>query len=121
MIAAAILLAASSVPQSLLNEADAAGLAQTQCLFATFRAANQAHLSASEFDSRLRSSCSAQSRQLSRLTARIFMVRGESNPSAQAEGLIEDSYRRMVDEYRRFPEKEKLMQDVCKADPTGCR
>lgn len=121
MIAAAILLAASAVPQSLLNEADAAGMAQTQCLFASFRSANQAHLSPSEFDNRQRSSCSAQSRQLSRLSARIFSLRGDSNPAAKAEGLIEDSYRRMVDEYRRFPEKEKLMRDFCKSDPASCR
>lgn len=121
MIIAAILLAASTVPQSLFNEADAAAMAQTQCLFAAFRAANQAHLSPGEFDSRLRTSCSAQSRQLSRLSARIFLLRGDSNPSAEADGLIEDSYRRMVEEYRRFPEKEKLMQDFCKSDPASCR
>jgi len=121
MIAAAILLAASAVPQSLLNEADAAGMAQTQCLFAAFRTANQAHLSPSEFESRLRGSCSAQSRQLSRLTARIFTLRGDSNPSAKAEGLIEEGYRRMVEEYRRFPEKEKLMRDFCESNPASCR
>ena len=121
MIAAAILLAASAVPQSLLNQADAAGMAQTQCLFASFRSANQAHLSPNEFNSRLRSNCSAQSRQLSRVSARIFSLRGDSNPSAKAEGLIEDSYRRMVEEYRSFPEKEKLMQDFCKSDPASCR
>jgi hypothetical protein len=121
MIAAAILLAASAVPQSLLSAADAAGMAQTQCLFATFRAANQAHLSPAEFDSRLRSSCSAQSRELSRLSARIFSLRGDANPSAKAESLIEASYRSMVEEYRRFPEKEKLMRDFCESNPASCR
>jgi len=121
MIIIAILLAASAVPQSLLDEADAAGMAQTQCLFASFRAANHAHLSPSEFDSRLRSSCSARSHELSRLTARIFTLRGNSNPSSKADGLIEDSYRRMVEEYRRFPEKQQMISDYCKADPASCR
>jgi hypothetical protein len=120
MIAIAFLLAASAVPQSLLDAADAANLAQTQCLFSTFRAANQAHLSPAEFGSKLRSSCSAESQQLRRLSARIFALRGETNASAKAERMIEDSYGDMVEEYRRFPEKEKMVRDFCKADPKDC-
>ena len=121
MIGIAMLLAASAVPQSLLDAADAAGLAQTQCLFATFRSANQAHVSQADFAGRLRRSCSAESRELSRLSARIFALRGDANPSAKADRLIQDSYRTMVEEYRRFPEKEKLMRDFCKNDPADCR
>ena len=120
MIALAVLLAASPVPQTLLDAADAAGLAQTQCLFSTFRAARQAHLSSSEFGGRLRSACSAQSQQLRTVSARIFALRGEANPRAKAQQLIEESYSSMVEEYRRFPEKEKLVSDFCKADPKDC-
>ena len=121
MIAIALLLAASAVPQSLLDASDAAALAQTQCLFATFRAANQVHMSPDDFDRRLRSSCSAQSRELSRLSARIFALRGKSNASAKAEAMIEESYRTMVEDYRRIPEKEKLIRDICQGDPAPCR
>ena len=120
MIAIALLLAGSPVPRSLLDAADAAGLAQTQCLFSTFRAAKQAHLSPGEFETKLRSSCAVQSREVGRLSARIFALRGDANPSAKAERMIEENYRSMVEEYRRFPEKEKLMRDFCNADPTDC-
>lgn len=121
MIALAILLAAAAdVPQSLLNAADDAGLAHTQCMFATMRAANQAHLSASDFESRMRSDCSAQAQRLTNASARIFRARGDSNPTAKAERMIEDSYRTAVDDYRQLPEKEKLVRDFCKADPKDC-
>ena len=121
MIALALLLAGSPVPQSLLDSADAAGLAQTQCQFSAFRAARQAHLSSIEFGARLRSSCSAESQQLRTVTARIFALRGEANPRAKAQQLIEQSYSTMVDEYARFPEKEKMVRDFCKSDPKDCR
>jgi hypothetical protein len=120
MIALALLLAASAVPQSLLEKADAAGLAQTQCLFSVFRAARQAHLSSGEFGAQLRSTCSAESLQLRTVSARIFTLRGEANPSARAQRMIDESYRAMVEEYRRFPEKEKLVTDFCKTDPKDC-
>jgi hypothetical protein len=120
MIALALILAGSPVPQSLLDAADAVGLAQTQCLFSTFRAARQAHLSSSEFNASLRSTCSAESQQLSTVSARIFALRGESNPRGKAQRLIEESYSSMVEEYRRFPEKEKMVRDFCKADPKDC-
>jgi hypothetical protein len=121
MIALAILLAAAAdVPQSLLNAADDAGLAHTQCMFATMRAANQAHLSASDFESRLRSNCSAQAQRLIDASARIFRARGESNPTAKAEREIEDGYRIAVEDYRQLPEKEKLVRDFCKAAPQNC-
>jgi hypothetical protein len=121
MIALALLLAGSPVPQKLLDAADAAGLAQTQCLFSAFRAAQQAHLSSSEFGGRLRSTCSAESQQLRTVSARIFALRGDINPSAKAQRLIEESYSSMVEEYRGFPEKEKLVRDFCNADPKDCR
>jgi len=121
MIAIALLLAGSPVPQSLLDAADAAGLAQTQCAFATFRAANQARLPPSGFAANLRSRCAAQSQEVRRLSGRIFSIRGESNPAARADQMIEDSYRTMVEEYRRFPEKEKMIRDFCKSDPSDCR
>lgn len=121
MIAIAMFLAASSVPQSLLDASDAAALAQTRCMFATFRAASQAHLSPSDFDKRLHSSCSAQSHDLGRLSARIFALRGEANPSAKSEAMIEESYRTMVEDYRRMPEKEKMIRDICQGDPSPCR
>ena len=120
MIALALLLAASAVPQSLLDKADAAGLAQTQCLFSVFRAARQAHLSSGEFGAQLRSTCSAESLQLRTVSARIFTLRGEANPSARAQRMIDESYSSMVEEYRRFPEKEKLVTDFCKTDPKDC-
>ena len=121
MIALALLLAGSPVPQSLLDAADAAGLAQTQCLFSVFRAARQAHLSSGEFAGQLRSTCSAESLQLRTASARIFALRGEANPSAKAQRMVEESYIAMVEEYRRFPEKEKLVTDFCKTDPNACR
>lgn len=121
MIAITLLLAASTVPQSLLDASDAAALAQTRCLYATFRAANQVHASPVEFESRMRSNCSAQSRELSRLTTRIFTLRGDANPSAEAGRMIEEGYRTMVEEYRRFPEKEKLMRDFCTNSSSTCR
>ena len=118
MIALALLLAGSAVPQSFLDKADAAGLAQTQCLFSAFRAANAAHLSPADFGIKLRTACSAESQQLRRLSARIFTLRGQSDPTAEADRLIEDSYSSMVEEYRRFPETEKKMRNFCKTDPT---
>ena len=58
------------------------------------------------------------SQQLRRLSARIFTLRGQSDPTAEADRLIEDSYSSMVEEYRRFPETEKKMRNFCKTDPT---
>jgi hypothetical protein len=120
MIAIALLLAASDVPQSLLNEGDNAGLAHTGCMFSTMRAANQAHLSPTEFESRLRSSCSAEAERLRNASAKIFRARGDLNPTAKADRLIDDSYRAAVDEYRALPAKEKMVRDFCKADPKDC-
>ena len=120
MIVLALLLAGSPVPQTLLDAADAAGLAQTQCLFSAFRAANAAHLSAADFGAKLQSACAAESQQLRRLSARIFALRGESDASAKAQRMIEESYSRMVEEYRRFPEKEKMVRDFCASDPKDC-
>lgn len=47
--------------------------------------------------------------------------RGEANPSAKSEAMIEDSYRTMVEDYRRMPEKEKMIRDICQGDPSPCR
>ena len=120
MIAIALLFAAADVPQSLLNAADDANLAYTQCMFATMRAANQAHVSASGFESRLRSNCSAEAERLSTVSARIFAARGHANPAAEADRMMEEDYRSSVEEYRQLPEKEKLIRDFCKADPKDC-
>ena len=123
MILIALTLAAAAVPQSLLDAADAAGLAHTQCLFATMRSANRTHLSVDTFELRLRSSCSAEAERLRTASARIFSARGDSEPIAKAAALIEESYRSAVEEYRRLPEIEQQLRgiaELCKADPKSC-
>lgn len=120
MIEIFLTLAATAVPQSLLDAADAANLAHTQCVFATMRAANQAHLPAGELDAKLRSNCSSEAKTLRRISTRISTLRGEPNLEATAQQLIDDSYATVVEEYRRLPEIEKQLRDYCKADPKAC-
>jgi hypothetical protein len=123
MIAVAIALAAAPVPQRLLDAGDAANLAHTQCLFAALRGANQAHLSAGAFETRLRSACAAEAQRVRTTSAKIFAARGDSNPQAKADRLIEESYEFAVKEYRSMPEKEQQMRaliELCKADPKSC-
>jgi hypothetical protein len=123
MIALALAIAAAAVPRTLLDAADAANLAHAQCLFATMRAANQAHLPADAFERRLKSACSAEAQRLRRVSAKVFAARGESDPGAKADRLIEGGYRSAVEEYRRLPEMERQIRAVaesCKADPKSC-
>jgi hypothetical protein len=121
MILVALALAAAAVPQSLLDEADAANLAHTQCLFRTMRAAKEADLSPEQFERRLQSNCSAQAQRLRSVSARISEARGE--PRSSADQLIEETYRSAVEEYRRLPQIEQQLRIYsahCKADPKSC-
>jgi hypothetical protein len=123
MIAIALLIAAADVPQSLLDQADAANLAHTQCMFQTMRQAGQAHVPPEDLERRMKSACAAQERALRVTGARIYAMRGHSNPQAEADAEIEDGYRSAVEEYRQFPEFERQLrglQAICKADPKSC-
>ena len=124
MIALALILAAAAVPQSLLDDGDAANLALTQCGFAAERAAHAAGLSVSAFERKLAGDCSAEERRLRATSVRIFRARGSSNPAAEAEDMIRLGRQAMIDAYRRLPEQERLlkeMQRMCRENHEGCK
>jgi hypothetical protein len=114
-----ILLAVASAT----SDADAANAAFTQCLFATARKANDAHLSVGGFEALLGRSCLAEQRELERATTRIFAGRGEADANGKAKRLGLDSRRMVVDSYRKARELEPQFKSVaalCKAHPEKC-
>jgi len=124
MIAIALALAAADVPQSLLDEGDAASLALTQCGFAAERSAHAAGLSVSAFEQKLASDCTAEEHRLRSTSVRIFRTRGSSNPDAEAEGVIRAGRQAMVDAYRKLPEQERLLKEMhrmCRENPEACK
>jgi len=124
MIVLALALAAADVPQSLLDDGDAAGLALTQCGFAAERSAHSAGLSVTAFEQKLAGDCAAEERRLRSASARIFRARGSSDPDADAEGVIRAGREAMVDAYRKLPEQErtlKQMEQLCRDHPDQCR
>jgi hypothetical protein len=123
MLFLSLLLAAQAVPQALLDDADAASLAHVGCLFATYRQANEAGLSVAQFENKLARSCAAESQALRQASARIFTRRGQRDPAAEAERMVQDSRRGMVEQYRRQPEIDKQLKqlgELCRANPEAC-
>ena len=117
MIIAALLLFAAPT-----DEADAANMAFTTCLFATSRSAHAAHLSVGAFEQKLASTCWSEQHVLERAMAIIFRRRGE--PAASAHSLAEDSRRALVQDYRRVIELEpelRKLAELCRAHPDQCR
>ena len=100
MIAIALLLFAQSVPQSMLATADNANAAYVQCLFATSRAANGAHLSVYAFEGKLASACGAEEQAIVRATSAVLERRGERNAEATARQLARDARRSVLETYR---------------------
>jgi len=124
MIALAAILAAIAVPQSLLNDGDAANLALTQCGFAAERSAHAAGLSVSAFEQKLARDCAAEERRLRATSVRIFRARGSANPAAEAEDMIRAEREAMVEAYRKLPEQERLLKEMermCREHPDGCK
>jgi hypothetical protein len=124
MIAIALALAAADVPQSLLDEGDAASLALAQCGFAAERSAHAAGLSVSAFEQKLAGDCAAEERRLRAASARIFRARGNSDPEADAEGVIRAGREAMVDAYRALPGQERVLQQmgqICRDHPDACK
>ena len=124
MIVIALFAAAAAVPQSLLDEADAASLAHTECEFATVRAANQARLPAAALEERLGTSCAAEERALRSASIRVFRARGNPNPDVEADRMIRNGRRLMVENYRKLPEIEAQLEqlsEICRARPEACR
>lgn len=106
---------------SAASDADAANATFTQCLFATARKANAAHLSVSSFEAMLGQSCQAEQRELERATTRILAARGEADANRKAKRLGMDSRRMVVDSYRQAQELGPQLVALCKAHPEQCR
>jgi len=104
MIAVALLLSGQAVPQNMLATADKANAAYVQCLFATARAANEAHLSVDAFQGKLASACVAEQQEIVRATAAVLKRRGEAGPESKAEQLARDARSSVVETYRRTRE-----------------
>ncbi|HEX8842865.1 MAG TPA: hypothetical protein VF757_11270 [Sphingomicrobium sp.] len=122
MIAAALLLSTAGAP--LTDDADAANLAYTQCLFATSRASNEARLPVSAFAQKLATLCLPEQHALERTSARIFERRGEPHPALKAHALAEAAREQVIDSYRRTLELEpqlKRIAELCRAHPEQCR
>ena len=124
MIALALILAAAAVPQSLLDDGDAANLALTQCGFAAGRSAHAAGLSVPAFQQKLASDCAAEERRLRATSVRIFRARGSRSPDAEADDMIRAGRQAMVDAYRRLPEEERILKEtaqLCREHPDACK
>ena len=119
MILAALLLFAAPA-----DAADAANMAFTQCLFATSRSANGAHLSPGAFAQKLAGTCHSEQHALETAMAAILRQRGEANAAASAHNLAEDSRRTVIEDYRRAIEIEpelKKLAELCREHPDECR
>ena len=105
-----LILAAAANPN---NAVDAANLAYTQCLFATSRAASQAHLTVSAFEEKLARSCIAEQHELEHAAG-----------GTQAHEIADAGRRDVVDAYRKAIELEPQMKRIaqmCRAYPEQCR
>jgi hypothetical protein len=109
---------------SATADADAANAAFTQCMFATARKANAAHLPVSGFEAMLDRSCQSEERELERATTRILAARGEPDANTRAKRLGLDARRMVVESYRKAQELGPQLESVaalCKAHPEQCR
>lgn len=104
MIALALLLATEAVPQSMVAAADDANGAYVQCLFATSRAANGAHLSLEAFESRLAASCITEEQEVVRTGTAVLSRRGEANAASSARQSAKDARRSVIQTYRQILE-----------------
>jgi hypothetical protein len=124
MFILSLFLTAQLVPQSLLDRADAANLAYTQCLFAVSRESSEAGFSTNQFGRKLEGACLAEGRSLIQVSTKIFTLRGEPNAAVQAERLDRDARRGMIEDYTRMIELEPQLErlaEVCRTQPHACR
>ena len=115
-----LLLAASTAA----DQADAANLAYTQCLFQTSREASGERLPASAFEQRLGSACLNEQRNLERRLAQVLAAQGHRNAADEARAVAENARETVVDDYRRMLELEpelRRIAEMCKANPDQCR
>jgi hypothetical protein len=102
------LLLAAGVPQSMLAAADDANGAYVQCLFATSRAANAAHLSVEAFETKLASSCLTEEASLVRTGTAVMAARGETDAASTVKREAADARRSVVDTYRKILELSRV-------------
>jgi len=121
MIAVLVLAAAAGAPT---DEADAANLAYTRCLFATSREGHAANLSVGAFEQLLAKACLAEQGSLERTTANVFARRGDRDATAEAIGFAEQARQQVVEDYRQTLELEpqlRTLAQMCRAHPEQCR
>ncbi len=121
MIALLVLAAAAGAPT---DEADAANLAYTQCLFATSREAHSAHLSVDAFDQRLATACLPEQRFVERTTAKVLARRADRDSTAEAIHLAEQARQQVVEDYRQALDLEpqlRALAEMCRTHPEQCR
>jgi hypothetical protein len=117
----ALVMLAAAMPT---DDADAANLAYTQCLFATSRQASGERLPASAFEQRLANACLDEQQNLERKLAKVLASQGRRNAAAEAKGLAENARRTVADDYRRMLDLEpelRRIAEMCKANPEQCR
>ncbi len=114
-------LAAQPIPRHLSSKADAAGLAYVDCLYATSRKSHGAGDSAAEFERKLAKSCLAEELEFKRHSVPILKFRGDPNPRAKVEMQARELRTGRVVQYRRFPEIERQIREICGADFRFCQ
>lgn len=98
----ALVLAMQTVPQALLNEADARNEAFVACLFAASRDAHLRGLSAHQFEQQLAGLCHSEEEALRSVSVRILQRRGQSAAEAGKDTatLLRDARRGVAETYR---------------------
>ncbi len=114
-------LAAQPIPRHLSSKADAAALAYIDCLYATSRESNGAGDSAAEFERKLAKSCLAEELEWKRHSVPILEFRGDPNPRAKVELEAREHRTAMVEKYRRLPEIDRQIREICGANFRLCR
>ncbi len=100
----ALFLGAQAVPQSLLRAADDADGTYVQCLFATSRAANGAHLTLEQFEGKLASACRNEEDAAVRAATAVLERRGEPDAASRSRQEAQDARRSVVNTYRQILE-----------------
>ncbi len=113
-------LAAQPIPRHLSSKADAAGFAYIDCLYATSRESNGAGDSAAEFERKLAKSCLAEELEWKRHSVPILKFRGDPNPRAKVELEAREHRTGRVEQYRRLPEIERQIREICGPDFRLC-